>query len=227
MLLPRELVRAHVEGRKHADARERQPPKMPAVYRSPAGGRRSSSASARNCRCDPRADVEVSARGIVRAGRPVRAAADAGFDRHVASVQYGVKILPPFTSLYLRCDLHRLRHERVARRIRLRLRGRLPRLLRHGPLLDADERLAVRAIEDVDPARLARLGDALAQRPSSSSRTAPRGSGRRSPRCRGGPAGSASGIRRSSLEGDDRRREQVVAGAHAAVEVGARLPVEK
>ena len=38
----------------------------------------------------------------------------------------------------------------------------MPRLLWHGPLLDADERFAVRPVENVDPAGLAGFGDGLA-----------------------------------------------------------------
>src|SRR6202011_567138 len=55
-----------------------------------------------------------------------------------------------------------LRHDRVAEREGLRLRGLLPRLLRHRALLDTDERFAVGAVEDVDPLGAASLSDALA-----------------------------------------------------------------
>ena len=58
-----------------------------------------------------------------------------------------------------------LRHDGVAARERLRRGRRLPRLLRHGPLVDADDRLAGLAIEDVRPARLADLDDRLARAP--------------------------------------------------------------
>src|SRR5207302_7164310 len=55
-----------------------------------------------------------------------------------------------------------LRHDRVAGWEGLRLRRLLPRLLRHRTLLDADQRFAVGAVEDVDPAGAACLRDAFA-----------------------------------------------------------------
>ena len=59
------------------------------------------------------------------------------------SSQNGVKIRPPFTSLKPSGDdVDLVRDDRVTDRIRLRRRCRLAGLLRHGPLLDADQRLA-------------------------------------------------------------------------------------
>src|SRR5262249_41003838 len=54
-------------------------------------------------------------------------------------------------------------HECVADREWLRFCRLLPRLLRHRLFLDADQRLAVGAVEDIDPAGLTRLGDTLSR----------------------------------------------------------------
>src|SRR5207244_12472627 len=55
-----------------------------------------------------------------------------------------------------------LGHGRLADGKWLRLGRLLPRLLRHGALLDADQGFAVRAVQDVDPARGSGFGNALA-----------------------------------------------------------------
>ena len=109
-------------------------------------------------------------------------------------------------------------------RVRLRRGRRLARLLRHGALLDADQRLAGLSVEDVGPARLADLRKPFAHRAADAH------------------VEQHDGIRRvvipevvmnllevpavlagASLDRNDRRREQVVAGAHGAVEIGARI----
>ena len=59
-------------------------------------------------------------------------------------------------------DVDFLRHNGVAEWIRLRRGGRLAWLLRYGTFLDADQRLAVRAIQDIREARLSHFRDALA-----------------------------------------------------------------
>src|SRR5438876_9634800 len=105
-------------------------------------------------------DVEVARVGAVRHRRPVRSAQARGLHDH--------RVFPEDLEdaaglLVGRHRLGTLRHGRVALGVRLRLRRLLPRLLRHRPLLDADQRLAVRAIQDVDPAGPAGLGDALAR----------------------------------------------------------------
>ena len=56
-----------------------------------------------------------------------------------------------------------LRYGRVADRIRVCLRGVLPRFLRHRAFLDADQRLAVRPVENVDPPGASGLGNSLAR----------------------------------------------------------------
>jgi hypothetical protein len=56
-----------------------------------------------------------------------------------------------------------LRHHGVADRVRLRLRGKYARVGFDRFLLDADERLPGRAVEHIDPAGLAGLGDASAR----------------------------------------------------------------
>src|SRR5438132_12134783 len=104
-------------------------------------------------------DVEVARVGAVRHRRPVRAAQARGLHDHRVFPEDLEDAAGP---LVARHRLGTLRHGRVALRVRLRLRRLLPRLLRHRPLLDADQRCAVRAIQDVDPAGPARFGDALA-----------------------------------------------------------------
>ena len=106
----------------------------------------------------------------------------------------------------------------------LRRRGRLPRLLRHGLLLDADQRLAGLAIEDVGPARLADLAMPLRSLPSI--RRVEQHDGIRRVvvpdvvmHLLEVPAVLA-GLR---VDRDDRDAEEVVAGAHGAVEIGARV----
>src|SRR5205814_2487438 len=54
-------------------------------------------------------------------------------------------------------DVHRLRKKRIADGVGLRRGGELPRLLRDGSLVDAKQRLARCAVQDVDPARLGDL----------------------------------------------------------------------
>ena len=56
-----------------------------------------------------------------------------------------------------------MRHRRVADRIRLGFGCFLPRLLRHRAFLDTDQRFAVGAVEDVDPAGAPRFGYPLAR----------------------------------------------------------------
>jgi len=68
--------------------------------------------------------------------------------------------------MILRRNGDRLGHQRIAYGHGLGRRGRLQRLLHDRAFVDADERLAVRAIEDVDPTRFARLREALAKRAS-------------------------------------------------------------
>src|SRR5438132_11521872 len=105
-------------------------------------------------------DVEVAGVGAVRHRRPVRAAQARGLHDHRVFPEDLEDAAGPLVG---RHRLGTLRHGRVALGVRLRLRRLLPRLLRHRPLLDADQRLAVRAIQDVDPAGPAGLGDALAR----------------------------------------------------------------
>ena len=115
-------------------------------------------------------------------------------------------------------------HERVAARDRLRPRRGLSRLLRHRLLVDADERLAVRAVEDVDPARLVRLRGGLAE--AAVDRHVEQHHGTRTVvvpevvmNLLKVPAILAGG----RVDGHHRRREQVVARANPAVEVGPRI----
>src|SRR5215467_14758751 len=101
--------------------------------------------------------------GVVRRGRPVRTAGYRGLHRH--------RRLPerredaPFVDerRAFGRDVDRLWHERIAARVRLGRRRSLARLLQHGAFVDADERLPRRAVENVDPAGLARLRDAHAK----------------------------------------------------------------
>src|SRR5262249_48804123 len=105
--------------------------------------------------------IEIPGVGAVRHRRPVGAADPRWLDQH-----WG---LPE--SLENAADLviagHRLvdalRHGRVADRVGLRFGGLLPRLLGHRALLDADQRLSIGAVEDVDPAGSPGFGDALAR----------------------------------------------------------------
>ena len=106
--------------------------------------------------------VETAGIRVVRHRRPIRAADPRRLDQHRLFPK-DLEDAAGFFVAACRHGLGTLRHDRVADRERLRLRGLLPRLLRHRTLLDADQRLAVGAVEDVDPAGTASLGDALAR----------------------------------------------------------------
>src|SRR2546425_4604328 len=105
-------------------------------------------------------DVEVARVGAVRHRRPVRSAQARRLHDHRG---FPEDLEDAAGLLVARHRLGTLRYGRVALRVRLGLRRLLPRLLRHRSLLDADQRLAVRAIQDVDPARPPGFGDALAR----------------------------------------------------------------
>ncbi len=117
-----------------------------------------------------RADVEQMRLGIVGARRPVGASHGAGLGHHRLRPERSedpsvVRQLgsPGCQACTIRNEVDLLRHDAVAHGIRLGGRGRLLRLLRHGPLLDADERLAALTIQNVGPAGLRDLGEALAE----------------------------------------------------------------
>ncbi len=225
LLLPDERVRAHVERRE--DAEVRQPRRAEDAGDVALAGRRPlrrQCIGTKHADAVLRADVKIARRRIVGARRPVRAAAEGGLDGHLA---FRPKRREDLAAVDEReafgRDRERLRHERVAARVRLRRRRRLPRLLRHGAFVDADERHAVRAIEDVDPARLARLREAFAQR--SVQLEIEQHDGARAvviPDVVVDLLKVPAVFTGARVERDDRRREQVVAGAHAAVVVGAR-----
>src|SRR6185436_11016074 len=118
-------------------------------------------------------------------------------------------------------DVDLLRHDRVTDRIWLRRGRRLPRLLRHGLLVYADDRFAGLAIEDVRPARLRHFDKALARLAID---------GRIEQHHRIGrvvvpdvvmhllevPAVLAC----LRFEGDDRHGEEVVTGTHITAQIG-------
>ena len=119
-------------------------------------------------------------------------------------------------------DVDLLRNECVTARVRLRRSGALPRLLRHFALVDADERRAVGAIEHIHPACLPRVGEAFAHCAIKLDVEQRDGRGRvvvpdvvvhflEVPPVR-------AALR---IDGDDRRREQIVAAANRAVVIGA------
>ena len=117
-----------------------------------------------------------------------------------------------------------LRHDRIAARIGLRCGGQLPRILRHGALIDADQRLAGDSIEDVSPAGLAHLRKAFALLASDLGIEQHHRVGRvivpdvmvhflKVPAVLAG----------ARLNGDDGRGVQVVTTAHSTIEVRARV----
>ena len=226
MLAPDDLVRPHVHRSEHAELAERRGAED-AGRVALAGRRRAVVDRFRAERADPilRAHIQITACRIVRARRPVHSAADRRLqrDRLVGPERRedlaAVHELEPFGR-----DLDRMRHERVAARVGLRCGGRLARLLRHGLLVDADERLAGRAVEDVDPTRLARLGDSFAR--NAVVLQIEQHDGARAVvvpdvvmHLLEVPA-VFPGLR---LDRDDRCRVQVVALAHGTVVVGARV----
>src|SRR5215831_1275121 len=104
-------------------------------------------------------DVEITGIGAIRHWRPDGAACRPRLDQH--------RLLPErleeAAGLFIVAKgWGALRHDRVADRVRLCLRRLLARLLRHRPFLDAEQWLAVRPVEQIDPTGLARLGDTLA-----------------------------------------------------------------
>ena len=169
--------------------------------------------------------TDAALRGIVRARRPIGSAPNAGLhDRRVLADERREDAAVVDELEALGRDLDMLRHDGVAARERLRRGRRLQRLLRHGPLVDADDRLTRLAVEDVRPARLADLDDRFARAPADVQ------------------IHEHDGIARvvvpdvvmhllevptvfpgRELDRDDRHRIEVVAGAHGAVVVGARV----
>ncbi len=109
-----------------------------------------------------RTHVEQLGPGIVRAGRPVGAAEGGRLRDDPFRPEWREDLPLIDEAVALRGDVDRLGHEGVTDRIGLGRSGRLPRLLRHGTLLDPDQRLAGLAVEDVHPPALARLPQALA-----------------------------------------------------------------
>src|SRR6266404_5614219 len=99
---------------------------------------------------------------VERHRRPVRAADSGRLDQcrlFPEDLEYTSR---SFVSLK---RLGTLRHDRVADRKGLGFSCLLPRLLRHRPLLDASQRFAVGAVENVNPAGAAGFGDSLAGLP--------------------------------------------------------------
>jgi hypothetical protein len=106
-------------------------------------------------------NIKAAGFGVVRHRRPVGATDPRRLDQH----RLFPERLEDAAGLFIAALCHgfgTLRHDGVADREGLRLRSLLPRLLRHRALLDTDQRLAIGAVEDVDPPRPSRLGDALA-----------------------------------------------------------------
>src|ERR1700730_7526294 len=98
--------------------------------------------------------VETAGVGIVRHRRPVRAADPGRLDQ---CRLFPEDLEDTSRSLVSLQRLGTLRYEGVADRKGLRFRCVLPRLLRHRPLLDADQRLAAGPGKNVNPAGAARL----------------------------------------------------------------------
>src|SRR5690606_6909987 len=223
VLLPHELVRAHVERGEDAERMQVKAAEA-AADEARAFGRTLGADVGRDVR--PRsiggAYVEISGLGVVRARRPVRAAGDAGLhDHRRIRPERREDAAAVHERDALGGDRHRLRDERIADGVGLGRRSRLSGLLRHRSLLDADERRAVGAVEDVDPAGLARLREALAHHAVDFD--VEQHDGARAVvvpdivmHLLEVPAVFA-GLR---IDGDDRRGEEVVAGADRAVVVG-------
>src|SRR5262252_3593491 len=105
-------------------------------------------------------DVEITGIGAIRHWRPDGAACRPRLDQH--------RLLPErleeAASLFVVAKgRSALRHHRVTDRVGLGLRRLLARLLWHRPFLDAEQRFAVRSVEQINPAGLAGLGDSLAR----------------------------------------------------------------
>ena len=192
-----------------------------------------------------RADVQVSRLRVVARRRPVRSAdrARPGDDTCLppeGSEDLALVDVVPFrrgelvvaagrlrrgraglgqSGSFLRRD--RLGRERVTHRVRLGLGRVLTRLLRNGLVFDSDERLAVRPVEDVDPTRLARLRESMAQLTVDLHVEEHHRRGRvEVPDVVADLLEMPPVLARLRVDGDDRVREQVVALAGAAVEVG-------
>src|SRR5271166_929235 len=105
--------------------------------------------------------IEIAGVGAVRHRRPVGAADPRWLDQHRGLP----KRLEDAADLVIsgRRLVDALRHGRVADRVGLRFGGLLPWLLRNRAFLNADQRLSVGAVEDVDPAGSPGFGDALAR----------------------------------------------------------------
>src|SRR5215472_4190540 len=103
-------------------------------------------------------NIEISGVGTIGHWRPDGATPGPGLNQH--------RLLPEgleeAAGLFVIAKRRgALRHNGVADRVGLGLRRLLARLLRHRPFLDAEQRLAVGPIEQIDPTCLAGLGDAL------------------------------------------------------------------
>ena len=104
-----------------------------------------------------------------------------------------------------------------------RRRG-LSRLLRHGPLLYADERFAVGAVEQVEPSGLAGLSEALAL--LAVDRKVKQHHGTRRvvvPQIVMDLLKVPAVLAGHRIDGNDRRGEEIVAGTNGAVEVRTRI----
>src|SRR6266478_3638482 len=106
-------------------------------------------------------DIEIASVGAVGHWRPVGAADARWLDQHWGLPERLEDAADLIISGHRLVDA--LRHGRVADRVGLRFGGLLPRLLGNRALLDADQRLSVGAVEDVDPAGSPGFGDALAR----------------------------------------------------------------
>src|SRR5581483_7055630 len=121
----------------------------------------------------------------------------------------------------IRDEVDLLRDDAVTDWIRLRGRRRLARLLRHGSLLDTDQRLAGHAVEDVGPPGLGDLNESL-HRLAVDLRV------EQYDRIRGVIVPDVvmnllevpTVLARLGLDREDRHREQIVARSHVAVQIG-------
>ena len=158
LIAPGQRVRRHVEGSEDADARHARERHRSTEIVDTWLRRNKAIVAAAGIPIDHRrpADEQATLNGIVRARRPACTAPDAGQHerRHVAEERREDPAVV-HQRVPLGREVDELRHDRIAARERLR-RGRLlPRFLRHRLLVDADQRFAGLAIEDIRPAGLA------------------------------------------------------------------------
>ena len=225
-LAPRHPVRPHVDRRDDAVRGKPHAPEAPSVE-DVAGNRFVVVArpAAKHPDSVGRAHVVQPRHRVVRTRRPVRPSQLRRLHDDTVIEEGGEDPAPVDQGVPFWRDVDGLGEVGVADRIRLRRGRRLRRLLGYGPLLDADERFARYAIQQVDPSGLPCSRESLPGAPVDLDVEEHDRRGKVVvPDVVMHHLEVPAVLTRQSIERHDRRRKEVVARPYPTIEVGTGVP---